>query len=58
MKNLEVRQGGNGNWFIYQGEKPKNTKVIVGCHSKVMAETIKDFLLTVEIEEIEKCFAQ
>jgi hypothetical protein len=58
MKNLEVRQGGNGNWFIYQGQKTKYSKVIVGCHSKAMAETIKDFLLTVDIEEQEKCFAQ
>ena len=57
MKDLEVRQGINGNWFIYQGQKNRG-KVIVGCHLKDMAEAIKDFLLTFDLESLEKCFVQ
>lgn len=48
MKNLEIRQGANMAWFIYQGNK-----VLLGSHDKNIIEKLHTIIK--RLPEFENC---
>lgn len=46
MKNLEIRQGANKAWFIYQGNK-----VLLGSHDRSLIEKVHTIIKRLSKDE-------